>query len=137
MTFYSKPTDNYGAPCELFDPIHDFINNCGIESVFEMFQHFYGTNYIKPSNSSVPYTGTLYDFNQNPYAPSGNADTDFMNHNGGIYIPLACQNVTTSCKLHVAFHGCLSTIYTKYSKITSFSILSFLLSETFSIPASD
>ncbi|KAG4068566.1 hypothetical protein HA402_004907 [Bradysia odoriphaga] len=108
---HGVPTDNYGSACYVFNIIDDGLNNCGIESIFEMFAHLYGKDYKKPASSSTPYTGTMYNFDQSPFTPSGNAATDFMNYYGGIYIPLACDNVEATCKLHVAFHGCLQTIY--------------------------
>lgn len=79
-----------------------------------MFTHFYNTSYVAPVSSKTPATGTFYNFDQSPFTTTGDTSKDFVNPTGGIYIPKSCNQPNKGCKLHVAFHGCLMSLYSKY-----------------------
>lgn len=85
------------VPCALTAP--PFINNCGFVQSHELLRHLYGRN-SKPANSAVP-TGQTIEFDQREFVKG---TLSSMSSSGYAYVPRQCQ--TTSCAVHVAFHGC-------------------------------
>ncbi|MBB5782563.1 extracellular catalytic domain type 2 short-chain-length polyhydroxyalkanoate depolymerase [Nonomuraea jabiensis] len=78
-----------------------YVNKCGTtDPVKEMLTHLYGT--VSPAASSL--TGKLIQFDQNTYAPGGDAGSISMGRDGFVYVPRQCEG--GSCKLMVAVHGC-------------------------------
>ena len=87
-------TDHYGAAClTLATP---FINNCGFDLAGALLQHLYGTLTGRNSESA----GSLIEFDQSAFVTGHGMGTS-----GWIYVPKICT-AATSCRLHVALHGC-------------------------------
>ncbi|WP_330277018.1 hypothetical protein OG205_15920 [Lentzea sp. NBC_00516] len=78
-----------------------YVNKCGTtDPVKEMLGHLFG-----PVNAAAPtLSGKLVQFDQNAYAPGGNAASISMGREGFAYVPRACD--TGPCKLMVTLHGC-------------------------------
>ncbi|SNR93753.1 extracellular catalytic domain type 2 short-chain-length polyhydroxyalkanoate depolymerase [Actinomadura mexicana] len=77
-----------------------YINKCGDDPQRSMLGHLFGS-VASPASSPG---GTLMEFDQNAYAPSGSASSISMDATGFAYIPASCQAGT--CRLMVALHGC-------------------------------
>jgi poly(3-hydroxybutyrate) depolymerase len=99
------PTPDGTVACPLTSP--PFMINCGDDPEGEMLAHWFGS--VNRPNTGVP-EGTLTSFDQDEYAPGGNAPAISMDNTGLIYTPPACAD-GASCKLVVALHGCLSGQY--------------------------
>lgn len=99
------PSDNYGGQCASLN-YPEFINNCGYNAAYEILNHIYGGNLLKPDIDTVA-TGTLYKFNQDEFIQPQWGNSYSFDHSGFIYVPSACADKTQKCKLHVVFHGCL------------------------------
>ncbi|MFD4637288.1 PHB depolymerase family esterase [Lentzea sp. NPDC058436] len=80
-----------------------YINKCSADVVREMLGHLFGS--VNAAASTL--TGKLVQFDQNTYAPGGNASSITMGREGFAYVPKACE--TGPCKLMVALHGCQQT----------------------------
>ena len=78
-----------------------YVNKCGTtDPVKEMLGHLLG-----PVNAATPtLSGKLVQFDQNSYAPGGNAGSISMGREGFAYVPRTCE--TGPCKLMVTLHGC-------------------------------
>lgn len=84
------------SPCdELASP---FISNCGYDGAGAVLQWMYGPLF-PPNTGSL--TGSLRAF-----AQEGSLGAPGMGHTGYLFVPEACQDGYTTCKLHVALHGC-------------------------------
>jgi poly(3-hydroxybutyrate) depolymerase len=58
------PTDNFGGKCEVLSSAN-FINNCNFNLAYDMLNHLFGGNLVKPpSGTSVPLTGQFLSFDQ-------------------------------------------------------------------------
>ena len=99
------PTPAGVVPCSLTSP--PFLINCGDDPEGEMLRHWLGRT--SPANSGPP-EGTLSSFDQDPYAPGGNAPALSMDRDGLLYTPPSCVS-GAPCKLVVALHGCLGGKY--------------------------
>lgn len=103
-------TDYYGSPCILL--ISPYINNCNLDIAEKILTVAYGE--LQPKKKMV--NANLRSFNQKQYiskSSSSLADT------GYIYIPSSCT--TSTCRIHVAFHGCgmsYSTIGDSFIRIS-------------------
>jgi poly(3-hydroxybutyrate) depolymerase len=74
-----------------------YINNCDIDQAKDILTQIYGK--LAPPVTAL--TGKLIAFDQNAFSSSAGtslADTAYL------YVPASCE--TTSCRVHVAFHGC-------------------------------
>jgi poly(3-hydroxybutyrate) depolymerase len=78
-----------------------YINNCGNDPEGTMLGALFGS--AAPPAASP--SGTVTEFDQNAYAPGGNAGAISMAAKGYVYVPSACAG-GTSCRLMVALHGC-------------------------------
>jgi len=76
-----------------------YISNCSFDGAGTMLQQFYGT---LNARNNAPASANYIQFDQTPYT-AGNAG---MASTGWIYVPASCAS-GTSCRLHVALHGCL------------------------------
>jgi poly(3-hydroxybutyrate) depolymerase len=78
-----------------------FINQCQVDTAGELLK------WLHPDLASVTPVaadeGALYQFSQRGYAGSGFTGLDST---GWVYVPKACKDAGTGCRLHVAFHGC-------------------------------
>lgn len=99
------PTPDGVVACSLTRP--PFLINCGDDPEGEMLTHWLGR--VNPPDTGTP-DGTLSSFNQNLYAPDGNAPALSMDNSGLLYTPSACAS-GVPCNLLVALHGCLSGQY--------------------------
>jgi poly(3-hydroxybutyrate) depolymerase len=99
------PTPDGVLPCSLTSP--PFLINCGDDPEAEMLTHWLGS--VNPPHTGTP-EGTLSSFDQDLYAPGGNAPALSMDNNGLLYTPPGCAR-GAPCKLVVALHGCLSGEY--------------------------
>jgi Esterase PHB depolymerase len=99
------PTPDGVLPCFVTSP--PFFINCGDDPEGEMLAHWLGR--VNPPNTGTP-DGTLSAFDQDLYAPGGNAPALSMDNSGLLYTPRACAD-GAPCKLVVALHGCLSGKY--------------------------
>ncbi|CAF1184393.1 unnamed protein product [Adineta steineri] len=64
LAHHGFPTDNFGGKCdELNKP--NFINNCNFNLAYDMLNHLYGGNLLKPDrNSQTSLTGNMFLFDQ-------------------------------------------------------------------------
>ncbi len=92
-------TQNYGGACAVNKS--PFINNCGLDGAGQVLQHIYGP-LNQPSQS---LKGKIVEFDQSefttPFPPSDYS----LAKTGYAYIPESCRS--TSCHIHIFFHGCL------------------------------
>ena len=93
------------VPCSATAP--PFLNDCLDDPEGEMLTDWLG--HVNPPNDGTP-RGTLSWFDQNTYAPGGDAAALSMDSTGMLYTPPACAQ-GAACKLVVALHGCLSGQY--------------------------
>jgi hypothetical protein len=75
-----------------------FISNCGYDGAGEVLKWMYGS--LSPRNDGT-LTGSVVEYDQ-----SGSFGAGGMGSKGYVYVPAACQGGSTTCKLHVALHGC-------------------------------
>jgi hypothetical protein len=75
-----------------------FISNCNYDGAGGVLQWLYGN--LNPRNTGAP-TGSVLSFPQ-----SGSYGADGLDDTGYLYVPQACQAGSTTCRLHVAMHGC-------------------------------
>jgi hypothetical protein len=88
-------TDDYGKPCGFKGGA--YINDCDFDAAGALLQHIYG-----PLKAPVEAPGgNLKTFNQAAFS-----GTPSLGDVGYVYVPTDCKSKTTTCRLHVAFHGC-------------------------------
>lgn len=87
--------------CGLSQP--PFINNCGISQARDILDWIYG-KLDAPASSP---TGQLLTFDQNEFDPTHRAT---LWPTGFVYVPAACKESGSACRVHVAFHGCLQSV---------------------------
>lgn len=93
---HSMVSDDYGNACGT--KASPFINDCDYDLPGAMLTQLYGS--LNARNNGT-LTGSIIEFNQSSFV-SGHG----MNGSGWVYVPQECSSGTTSCRLHVAFHGC-------------------------------
>jgi poly(3-hydroxybutyrate) depolymerase len=81
-----------------------YINNCGTDPEGTMLAQLFGS-VAAPAKTPA---GSVVSFDQNAYAPGGNAAAISMGTTGYAYVPPACAS-GASCRLMVALHGCLQS----------------------------
>jgi hypothetical protein len=91
------PTLSYGENCATLSS--PYIGKCNFDGAEASFKQLYGSGL---SAKTTAVTANLMQFSQTPYLPSTKAS---LADTGYIYVPTACKNGTT-CRLHVALHGC-------------------------------
>jgi poly(3-hydroxybutyrate) depolymerase len=88
-------TDDHGNACGFKGGA--FINDCNFDAVGMLLQHIYG-----PLNAPVAApNSSLKTFDQSAFRTTSSLGTE-----GYIYVPTDCEDKSTACRLHVAFHGC-------------------------------
>jgi poly(3-hydroxybutyrate) depolymerase len=123
VTNYNTPaehswvTNTYGNTCvHLGSP---YMNNCNVDAAGIMLSQFLGT--LQPRTN--PVSGNLHTFSQSAY---GDISTASMSKTGYIYIPNGCVGSTT-CRVHIAFHGCLQSwekignVFVQYSGLNDWA----------------
>jgi poly(3-hydroxybutyrate) depolymerase len=91
-------TKSYGNGCSTSNS--PYINNCGLDVAGRILEQVYGS-LNQPGTTSKE---SLMTFDQSMFF-AGN-DSAQMDERGHVYVPKACAE-GHSCKLHVAFEGCL------------------------------
>jgi hypothetical protein len=100
---HAFPTLNYGNPCDWLGP--PFINKCDYDGAGVALNFIYGQ--LKPK--VAPISKNLFSMPQQKFVPGGgNPDDLSLGDTLYFYVPTACQDGTTVCKMHVFFHGCLT-----------------------------
>jgi hypothetical protein len=88
-------TEDYGKPCGFEGG--SYINDCDFDAAGKLLQHVYGT---LESPVTAPQANLL-TFDQSVFS-----GTSSLGDEGYIYVPTGCERGGTTCRLHVAFHGC-------------------------------
>lgn len=91
-------TDNYGNGC--VTSMGPWINNCSYNQAYEILNHIYGGNLLKPDSSAA---GIFYEFDQTQFV---DITKGVMNSAGYVYVPSNCNSLNSNCKVHVSLHGC-------------------------------
>ncbi|KAF2351537.1 Alpha/Beta hydrolase fold, partial [Trinorchestia longiramus] len=99
---HCQPTDNYGPECSYLGD--EYINNCDYNGAYQAFSALYGD--ITKPDGTEELPGTFDEFDQSVFI-SGTPSSISMDDVGFVYIPSACADGSTICKLHIALHGCL------------------------------
>jgi len=87
-----------------------YISNCSKDPEQTFLTMFYGTLAAKNTGT---LGGSFLEFDQTEFIPSGSTASGISVANTGwVYVPANCA-ANKSCKVHVAFHGCVQN----YSKI--------------------
>ena len=101
---HSIPTDFFGSSCGSNGS--PFVNNCNFDTAGEILKWIYGT--LNQKNIST-LGGSFINFDQAAFWGNGNPTLHGMASSGYAYVPATCA-AGQSCKLHVAFHGCLQNV---------------------------
>lgn len=107
-------TDDYGASCAT--KAEPYINDCNYDQAGAILQQIYGP--LNPRNNGT-LGGSLIEYDQTGFS-TGHA----IGTSGWIYVPAACASGSTTCRLHVALHGCkqnAATIGTQYVRNTGYN----------------
>jgi len=94
---HSWVTNNAGNPC--FYLGSPYINNCKIDGAAYILKQAYLS--LNPSVTAI--SANLKSFDQTQFT---NIVSSIMLSTGYVYIPTSCQANPTSCKVHLALHGC-------------------------------
>lgn len=110
---HCMPTIDYaeGEDCATLGS--PFIGKCGFDGAGHALQQLYGGGL---KTGGVAVASNLIAFDQRPFFSS--ASLSSIGDTGYIYVPTACKSGSSSCRLHVSFHGCeqnLETIGNKYA----------------------
>jgi poly(3-hydroxybutyrate) depolymerase len=89
-------TDDFGSACS--DTAAPFVNDCNFDLAGAILQQLYGA--LNARNAGA-LSGNFVQFDQAAFV-SGHG----MASTGWLYVPASCAAGET-CRLHVAFHGCL------------------------------
>jgi len=103
---HSWVTNDWGHSCEFFGT--PYINNCGYDSAGQLLQHIYGT--LKAPTQLSNLTANLESIDQSSFIPSFyNTETAALEDTAYYYLPTdKCSS--SSCKIHISFHGCNQTL---------------------------
>jgi chitodextrinase len=95
-----------------------YVSNCGFDGAGAILEHMYGP--LQPRNNGV-LNGKFIEFEQSEFL--SNPRSVGMSNTGWAFVPKSCSDGQT-CKLHIAYHGCLQgyeKIGDKYVKNTGFN----------------
>ena len=101
---HSIPTDFFGSGCSVNGS--PFLNNCNFDTAGEILKWIYGP--LSAKNVST-LGGSFVNFDQAAFWGNRNPNTHGMASSGYAYVPAACA-AGQSCRLHVAFHGCMQNV---------------------------
>ena len=93
-------TEDEGASCGTTGS--PFINDCDYDQAGDLLDHIYGP--LDPP-AAAP-NGQLIEFDQGDFLPDPTSHG--LNETGFVYVPADCASGTT-CRVHIAFHGCKQT----------------------------
>jgi len=102
---HCMPTDNFGGQCDRLNT-DNYINNCNYRGAYQMLNFLYSESMIAPPADATPDLSNLYEFDQEEFFYLSSPALSAMDNIGYVYIPKRCAE-GSSCKLHIAFHGCL------------------------------
>ncbi|EAW25656.1 uncharacterized protein NFIA_044750 [Aspergillus fischeri NRRL 181] len=99
---HTFPTDfDASGDSQCSDSSSPYISNCGYDGAGAVLQWMYGA---LSARNTGPLTGDVIPYSQTySYGANGMATTGYL------YVPAACKDGSTVCKLHVALHGCLQS----------------------------
>ena len=110
-------TGSHCNPCDVQGGA--FINSCPLpaqapyDAAGSALQMFYG-RLTRTGTDSLG--GRFLSFGQQPYlklidgkTPVKASDEIAMGEEGYLYVPKACEDGSTTCRLHIAFHGCMQS----------------------------
>ncbi len=80
-----------------------FLNDCGLDAAGELLK-WLNPDWRAPSAPGQARAGSLKRFSQAGYRRE--RIFDGLDDTGWVYVPAACEQSGTACRLHVAFHGC-------------------------------
>ena len=103
---HSIPTDFFGSGCAVSGT--PYVNNCNFDTAGEILKWLYGT--LNAKNTGA-LGGSFINFDQATFWGNFNPTAHGMASSGYAYVPAACAS-GQSCRLHVAFHGCLQNAAT-------------------------
>lgn len=92
------PTLDAGEEC--LQQGGDYINACDFDAAGELLEHLYGD--LSPPSAGAA-EGELVAVDMSPYFKSGSG----VAKTGYAYVPHTCTATTQTCRLHIAFHGCV------------------------------
>jgi poly(3-hydroxybutyrate) depolymerase len=107
------PTIDYGEACAVKKS--PYIGKCDYDGAGIALNHLYGT--LKTGTAVASH---LMTFDQTPFIVKSSS----LGNTGYIYVPGACADGKTKCKLHISFHGCvqdLASIGNQYADKTGFN----------------
>ncbi|MTH62427.1 extracellular catalytic domain type 2 short-chain-length polyhydroxyalkanoate depolymerase [Paracoccus litorisediminis] len=102
---HSFVTDLGDVPCAETEP--DYLNLCDADGqpggpAIDQAQQIFGHLYEDLRDEVEPVAANLMTFDQSAYSKGAMG----MDPKAYVYIPTACKNQTTECRLHIALHGC-------------------------------
>ncbi|CAG8902068.1 unnamed protein product [Penicillium egyptiacum] len=114
---HTFPTDFDGSgDNQCGSALSPYISNCNYDGAGAVLKWMYGELAARNSGS---LSGEVIAFDQSSsFGASG------MDSTGYLYVPAACKDGSTVCKLHVALHGCLqshSQIQSKFIDNTGYN----------------
>ena len=103
---HSWVTVDRGVPCE--DNKDPYITKCGYDQAGKILTAIYGPLKAK----STEPAGTLVEFSQAEFLAAGNGSlaANGLWDSGYLYVPPACQDGLSACRLHIVFHGCKQSV---------------------------
>jgi len=99
---HGLPTLDFGNECFAGDE-SPYLNHCQYDGAGEMLQHLYGP--LKPKTKAV--ANHLFSIPQR-LTSIDQLHAISMAEKADVYVPSSCE-LGQTCRLHVAFHGCLQT----------------------------
>lgn len=82
-----------------------------------MFDFLYGGGLIQPVTGGGLPPGDLLEFDQAEFITSGSPASISMDSIGFAYIPTRCKDRSRTCRLHIAFHGCVQSRLVYFKKL--------------------
>jgi len=88
-----------------------FINHCNYDAVGKLLLYLYENELpnkrLKPQRRDWHNWGNLILFDQQEFADSTIKYEQYgLDKSGLVFIPQSCSDKETTCKVHVALHGC-------------------------------
>jgi poly(3-hydroxybutyrate) depolymerase len=108
-------TEDQGGACGYTG--YPYVVDCHYDQAGDLLKTIYGQLHPRAPEES----GTLAAFDQRPFTAS--LSNPGLADEGYVYIPAACK-VDATCRIHVAFHGCLQnhdTVGDEFVKHTGFA----------------
>lgn len=120
------PTLDYGEECATLSS--PYLGKCNFDGAGKALQHLYDNQLTPPKDEQQNIEENLFAFDQTPFFLNDHLSS--LGDVGYIYIPSSCQQsasqlqMTTSCRLHISFHGCkqnLSRVGNEYAAHSGFN----------------